>query len=1504
MNQLLSLALGPVVLATCFFSWELTAQTDPCADGCGLAFSVELDDSTVECPEELPVDCDGLYALYGVDGVTVANTCSGEEAALQACFPMVSEAVSQPVTTCAATTAKRDATLGDGEYGATDGALRIYGLSAMGLADSDYFVESVDNPLTFEHTPDSRSARLTGTVHCVLNENQIFHVDARFINEDNAAEWLAENPLNALLIADDPEVPGYAPCAVDTAAISVFDLQVMSRLVGDGEYDGTLFIDHMPMSLSKRFQLGEGANNHNCNHGLGGWFRWEGTLNGQDVAGLSGDIVVDLACGSAESACDEYAEFLLEGWDECGFLVSQTVRIDRVDTQAPEVVSGAEDLVVSCDAVPPMAAPEDLVTTDNCEGDVLVSEGVELLVEGACPQSYQLERRWTLTDACGNTSVHIQWVTVQDLEAPVLEADSAIEVACGQWPDATVYATATDNCGSVSISFVDAATAGGCVLPEGQFVRTYTATDECGNSSTLDQVITLTDDEAPEFTAVPADYTASCDDELPLEMATATDNCSGATVAVEETVVEGDCPNAWTVVRTYTATDNCGNAATAVQTIEVVDVDAPVLVVPADVTFECGETVVEAEATATDNCGEVTLGVTSEVVPGACAGSYQIVRTFTAIDACGNASSGVQTITVVDTTAPTFLTVPADYTAECSEDLTLDMATAEDICGEVVVSVATEEVLGPCPQSYQVVRTFTATDDCGNASEAVQVITVVDTTGPVFGFVPADYTAECSDAHPLEDATATDNCGAVTVAVTADTTAGACPQAFTVTRTFTATDECGNATQAVQVIEVVDTTAPVLEWPAEVVLSCENYPTDEVFATATDNCDGAVITFEDTPVSGGCVLPHGAYIRTYTAVDACGNSTTAEQILTLVDDVAPVFGFVPADLTVACTDTPVLEAATATDNCSEVEMTFAVDTLWGACEGSYEVVRTWTASDQCDNTAVATQVITVEDLEAPVFTIVPADYTLECTEEPVFDEAYAIDNCSSLTLMEDLEVLEGGCEATYTLLRTITAEDACGNASSIVQTITVVDLSAPTFTFVPADAVVECSEEPVYEDATAEDACSDFDIVLAVDTVTSSCGQVYDIVRTWTATDACGNSSQAVQTLSVVDTTAPQLLDACGLYNGEVVEVCCEALDGTLTLPAACSLVASDNCQGDPEVVLTETYIGAFAPTDEVARWCTVSDPEALATGETCDNFAPHSMHLFNFPGADFYNTVDGTVAHNVDGTMTYTLEVVASNNPNAGWSLELHYSEPLTWEEWIAQPGAQSYKSDCGLGDHTTWHYALMTEGTATGWGDYEGSSLSLMHQPANGYFGFQIGEGANNKNANYGFSGWFYLTGTFQGASVMSSGDVFGELDCCLPWTLERHYTVSDCAGNETTFAYEVHATGEACTVDAEDGVEGEQDQTLVTPKDLIQILGLQPNPAASEVQFVLLAEEVGPSVTVALFTLAGTEVMPIYQGELIAGWPTPVTFDASGLESGMYQVRLTSKNFVTSKKLLVVH
>ena len=173
-----------------------------------------------------------------------------------------------------------------------------------------------------------------------------------------------------------------------------------------------------------------------------------------------------------------------------------------------------------------------------------------------------------------------------------------------------------------------------------------------------------------------------------------------------------------------------------------------------------------------------------------------VTRTFTATDDAGNSTSATQTITVQDTTAPEFTFVPADYTVECSDEMPMDDATASDNCGEVTIEVSSETTAGDAAGNYVIVRTFTATDDAGNSSSATQTITVQDTTAPEFTFVPADYTVECSDEMPMDDATASDNCGEVTIEVMSETTAGDAAGNYTIVRTFTATDDAGNSTFA------------------------------------------------------------------------------------------------------------------------------------------------------------------------------------------------------------------------------------------------------------------------------------------------------------------------------------------------------------------------------------------------------------------------------------------------------------------------------------------------------------------------------------------------------------------------------------------------------------------------------------------------------------------------------------------------------------------------------------
>src|SRR5437763_7542302 len=81
--------------------------------------------------------------------------------------------------------------------------------------------------------------------------------------------------------------------------------------------------------------------------------------------------------------------------------------------------------------------------------------------------------------------------------------------------------------------------------------RTYTATDECGNSSSSIQTITVDDETAPVITSIPADVTVSCESEVPAANSAALvscGNCSGTPVITHNDVVTpGTCINRYSI---------------------------------------------------------------------------------------------------------------------------------------------------------------------------------------------------------------------------------------------------------------------------------------------------------------------------------------------------------------------------------------------------------------------------------------------------------------------------------------------------------------------------------------------------------------------------------------------------------------------------------------------------------------------------------------------------------------------------------------------------------------------------------------------------------------------------------------------------------------------------------------------------------------------------------------------------------------------------------------------
>ena len=1315
-------------------------------------------------------------------------------------------------------------------------------------------------------------------------------------------------------------------------------------------------------------------------------------------------------------------------------------------------------------------------------------------------------RTYTATDACGNSASATQTVIIVDNTAPtwnegfyteLVSCENATEAMMNDAGHLPLY-EATDNCDdNLDYSVSAVLTSGGCI---GAWHRVWTATDDCNNSSTYEQTVMVYDSIAPEFVYFPADDTLYVDS-----------YCSANT----DVSATGGEP---------TASDNC------------------------DVCFEQNLVITHSD--------EIVFDCESDSLSG----SRTLIRTWKVVDQCGNEHTQDQTITMIDNEAPEFVEeLPGDMTLDCEPDAAA-VLTATDNCFNVEVIFTDSTVMGDCPNRMTVYRHWYVEDDCGNSNEHAQVITVVDSIAP-YGYA-MDVTVDCAEYRDHADQIFGevgygDNCSDVTITFDADADTLVSVNAeinvpasstgcYTMYREYTLTDECGNSTVISQLITVEDTTPPVYQGPGEISIPAEQYdvdgayPPDVVWAYPVgsewqsfpigyiDDCSGFfTCTAEDFPISGGCAnQPHPAYngesatyLRQLTITDLCGNSSTAEVIINLIDDDAPVFDFVPADYTATCVEDTVMLHPTYHDLVDEnLELTYS-EVQTTTCPNQFTLTRQWIITDNCDLADTAVQVITVHDDIAPTFTSVPEDYTVECYGDVGTEMAAATDNCNSgaTVAYADNDIAQS-CPGNWVIERTFTATDACGNQSSVMQTITVLDTTDPTIEC-NEDRTVECSlilgvsqnaikaplaagtytstfvrvsaelvnqlpglfevgdqirikrangsttnrfitsvsnaangnkqinfvgaigagtlaanswlelleETPVQADncglsgleesmETAMDCNPTYTVTRTYTTTdtgcnTATCTQTIHVVDTtnpvitaqaqstsnqcaghdyamsnsaqlqawldsnggasatdncgnitwshdyemgdlsddcgltgtayvtFTATDDCGNSTITTASYTIFDTVAPMLGNTpAGLGNFGSQDVPYDSYCGEVTVPQIADVTATDVCSGAATCDSAATAdanaaIAAALGTDilgadgnlDLLNGVTmtgtnnpfitggeytegdITTPTTLADGETCDNNPnQHGMRMFNFLGGEYYMTDAGTMTKNhLDGTATLSMTV---SNGAGAFNVEATFSTLLNWEEWCATPGLESYKSDCGLGDHMTWDYAILESGSITGVEGtaFEGTALSMSHQPANQYFGFQFGVGANNKNAKYGFSGWFYYGGTLvidgEESSAMGSGDLFGDLDFLQEWETTFHFCAVDECGNDVTYNYSFTSTGALQDPLLDGGVEGEQDAEPTVAKDLIEITTLFPNPASSHATLTVTVKE-DLSAKVQLFTMDGALVEQVFDGQLYEGWPTTLELNVNNLESGMYQVRVSSKNFVTTKKLLVI-
>ena len=396
---------------------------------------------------------------------------------------------------------------------------------------------------------------------------------------------------------------------------------------------------------------------------------------------------------------------------------------------------------------------------------------------------------------------------------------------------------------------------------------------------------------------------------------------------------------------------------------------------------------------------------------------------------------------------------------------------------------------GACAQAYTLVRTFTATDQCGNATSRVHSIEVVftDSTAPVFveALPESSITVECDAVPEAVTLTATDDCQDMVVQFTETVIPGSCDNEYTLEREWVAADDCGNETTHLQVVQVEDNTAPVLLSGAsdlEVQCDGEGNP-DELGpwlesgggAVVSDNCGDVVWT---NNLAGYMVTCGGnaAITVRFTATDACGHTVTTTATFSVVDTIVPEWNeaLPPSYMEVECGSAPEAAVLTVTDNCGFIPVEFNETVGYAACPGDYTITRTWYAEDPCGNSVSHEQVIQVTDTEAPVIDI-PADMTRgECSDEHPFEEVTVEDNCTTDPYFEvQVDTLPGSCPNNFVIQRRFVAADDCGNVSQASQFITVVDTTAPAFVEeIPAEELtVECQDLEPAAVLTAVDNC-------------------------------------------------------------------------------------------------------------------------------------------------------------------------------------------------------------------------------------------------------------------------------------------------------------------------------------------------------------------------------------------------------------------------------------------------
>jgi len=379
-----------------------------------------------------------------------------------------------------------------------------------------------------------------------------------------------------------------------------------------------------------------------------------------------------------------------------------------------------------------------------------------------------------------------------------------------------------------------------------------------------------------------------------------------------------------------------------------------------------------------------------------------------------------------------------------------------------------------------------------------------------------------------------------------------------------------------QVIIVVDDTREVVEVITGSSTTSVTY----------DACGTFTVYSLNYPTGENITVPSvgSSYFGSDCVSNCCDE--VSEDII-FEDDEEPEFDMEPADITVSCyADVLPPEDLLATDNCAADAMVAATETdNSDMCDGG-TIIREWEFTDNCGNSVMHTQTITIEGIEAPELINPPGDIVISCDETvpPPIDLSYT-NGASGACLIEGMitPVVNGTFDICGTI---ITYEweftDMCGNDLIHTQTIEIEPAEDVIFLNPPANMILNC-EDPIppaldldYSNADSGPCLIEGSVSPTTNGTFDACGAT--IVNTWEFTDACNNTIEHEQTIIIRPAEQAEFVNPPSditLACDDFLNYTIEDLDYTNNSTGACEIMGSvsptitdntNNCGGNIEV--------------------------------------------------------------------------------------------------------------------------------------------------------------------------------------------------------------------------------------------------------------------------------------------------------------------------------------------------